>query len=350
MSAALERVEPGLEPPRPRATPAAGPLGMVELLDRDGGVAHRIAIRHWPVTIGRAIDCDVVLDDPHAAAHHARIERPVADEPPRLVVGETRNGARLRGERLAAGAQAALPAGSEWLLGRTRLRLRLAGESLPAEQPLRLPSAGRARRIGLGVLALVAWQAGLHWLQSDPGDSLAGYLPALLALPIGLAIWSFLWAVGSKLFARHFDFAAHLQLALGVLLASLLLDALLPLAAFTMSWEWLGRAGLPLALALGCGLLFGHMSLVVPGRQRALASGFAVMFVVGTALQLAMNFQRGDRWFGPLYLTTLGPPGLRLAPAVAPRQFLEEARALQAPLDERARDTDVPWLGDDDSE
>ncbi|HWH73714.1 MAG TPA: FHA domain-containing protein, partial [Methylibium sp.] len=61
-------------------------LAMVELLDRDGSVAHRIPVRRWPVTIGRAIDCDVVLDDPHVAAHHARLERPIADEPPQLLV------------------------------------------------------------------------------------------------------------------------------------------------------------------------------------------------------------------------------------------------------------------------
>ena len=183
------------------------------------------------MTIGRAIDCDVVLDDPHVAAHHARLERPIAAEPPQLLVGDSRNGARLRGARLGAGTSAALPAGSEWQLGRTRLRLRLAGETLPAEQPLHLPAAEGGRRTGLGLLALVVWQAGEHWLRSDPGDPLASYLPVLLALPVGLAMWSFLWAVGSKLFARHFDFAPHLRLALGVLLTALLADALLPLAA-----------------------------------------------------------------------------------------------------------------------
>lgn len=327
-------------------------LAMVELLDRDGSVAHRIPVRRWPVTIGRAIDCDVVLDDPHVAAHHARLERPIADEPPQLLVGDSRNGARLRGARLGAGTSAALPAGSEWQLGRTRLRLRLAGETLPAEQPLHLPAAEGGRRTGLGLLALVVWQAGEHWLRSDPGDPLAGYLPVLLALPVGLAMWSFLWAVGSKLFARHFDFAPHLRLALGVLLTALLADALLPLAAFALSWEALMRAAMPLTLALGCGLLYGHLSLVLPQRRRALAIGFTVMFVVGTALQLTLNHQRSDRWFGPLYLDTLGPPGLRLAPTVTPQQFLEEARALREPLEERARDSSAgeAWLDDDTAE
>ncbi|HKX94724.1 MAG TPA: FHA domain-containing protein, partial [Methylibium sp.] len=91
-----ERLDAGREPAA-EARPAAPtrPLAMIELLDRDGAVAHRIPVRRWPVTIGRAIDCDVVLDDPHAAPHHATIDGPQADAPARLVVGPSVNGARL---------------------------------------------------------------------------------------------------------------------------------------------------------------------------------------------------------------------------------------------------------------
>lgn len=338
MSASDERVEPPLDRPSGAVPTGDGPLALIELLDRDGGVTHRIPVRRWPVHIGRAIDCDVILDDPHVAAHHARLECLGNEVVPRLRVGPSRNGARLRGTHLSSGTSASLPSGSEWQLGRSHLRLRLPGESLAAELPLHPPtSAARARRIGLGVLGLLAWQGGEHWLQSDPGDPLAGYLPALLGLPVALGVWSFLWAIGSKLFARHFDFAAHLQLALGVLLTLLLSDALLPLTAFALSWESLARAAMPLTLALGCGLVYGHLGLVLPQRRRALALGCTVMFLVGTGLQMGLNHQRNHRWFAPLYLSHLGPPGLRLAPAVSPQQFLDEARGLREPLDAQAR-------------
>lgn len=324
-------------------------LAVVELLDRDGGVAHRVAVTRWPVTIGRALDCDVLLDDPHAAAHHASLD--VHDGKATLAVGETVNGLRVAGQVLPAGSTVPLAAGSEWQIGRTRLRLRLAGEALAPEQALAPPAPPRGRWLAAGLLLLLAWLLAEHWLDTDPGDPLSGYLPVLVAVPVGLCVWCFLWALGSKLFNRHFDFPAHLRLALSVLLVSLVLGAALPLAAFALSWPWLLRLGEVLVLALGCVLVYGHLSLILPTRRRALAIGFATMFVVGISLKLQLNHQRSDRWFAPLYLSTLGPPTLRMAPTVSAEQFIDEARELQAQLQRRASDRDgAAWLPGDDEE
>lgn len=324
-------------------------LGLVELLDRDGAVAHRVPVTRWPVTIGRALDCDVVLDDPHVAAVHATLD--TADGAPLVRVGDTLNGLRLGGRTLASGEQSPLASGAEWQIGRTRLRLRLAGEVLAAELPLTVAPPVNGRRLVAGMVVLLLWVLGERWLQTDPGDPLSGYLPVLVSVPMALGVWCFLWALGSKLFARHFDFLPHLRLALGVLLASLLLEALLPLAGYALSWEWLPRSSELLMLALGCVLLHGHLSLILPTRRRALAVGFATMFVVGIGLKLALNQQRNDRWFTQQYLSTLGPPALRLAPAVTPDQFVDQARALRAPLEQRARDTDgTGWLPFDEEE
>ena len=327
-------------------------LGMVELLDRDGGVAHRVPVTRWPLTLGRALDCDVVLDDPHAAPHHARIEgAAAAGERPILHVGETRNGLRLAGRLLAAGASAPLPAGAAWQIGRSALRLRLVDDPLAEELPLAAPSPAGLRALAAGLVLLLLWLAGAHWLESDPGDPLGNYLPVLVTTPVLLAGWCFLWALGSKMFVRHFDFLSHLRLALSVLLASLLLGTLLPLLAFATSWVALVRMTELLTLALGCGLLLGHLSLILPARRRALAAGFATMFVIGAALKLVLHEQRTDRWFGTLYLSTLGPPGLRLAAPVTTDAFLDEARALRAPLEKSARSTDAPgWLPMEDDE
>lgn len=329
--------------------PSDSRLALIELLDRDGAVAHRVAVTRWPVTLGRALECDVLLDDPHAAAHHARLAH--ADGRLTLTVGDTANGLRIAGRLLPRGSEVAVASGSEWQIGRTRLRLRLPGEALAPEQPLAPPAPLRGRWLAAGLVSLVVWLLGEHWLQSDPGDPASGYLSALVAVPIGLALWCFLWALGSKLFARHFDFFAHLRLALAVLLASLLLGTALPLAAFALSWPWLTRWGEVLTLALGCALVYGHLRLIVPSRRQALAVGFATMFTVGVALKLVLNHQRTDRWFSPLYLNTLAPPALRLAPTIPVEQFVDEARALRTPLQRRALDKEpAQWLPEDEDE
>lgn len=331
------------------AAPRMSRVALIELLDRDGAVAHRIPVERWPVTVGRAIDCDVVLDDPHAAACHATLEAP--EGVPQLRVGDTRNGVRLGARTLAAGDSAALATGAEWQIGRTRLRLRLAGEPLAPEQPWVVRAPVRVRPLLVGLALLLVWLIGERWLQNDPDTPLGSYVPVLVGTPVALGVWCFLWALGAKLFTHRFAFLAHLRLALGVLFASLLLDALLPLAAFALSLPALARIGELVTLALVCGLLWGHLALILPTRRPALAVAFATMFVVGAGLKLALTHQRSERWFAPLYLSTLGPPALRLAPTVTPQQFVDEARALQPRLEERARDPDaaswLPELDDD---
>jgi pSer/pThr/pTyr-binding forkhead associated (FHA) protein len=123
-------------------------LALVEVLDRDGQVRQTLAVQSWPVAIGRAIDNDLVLADPHVAAHHLRLVAAGDDATPAIEVGATLNGVVLGTHRLRAGTSAALPpAGAAPVLavGRTRLRVRLPGHALDAELPVAVPSPPAAR-------------------------------------------------------------------------------------------------------------------------------------------------------------------------------------------------------------
>ena len=72
-------------------------IGLLEVLDRDDHVRHYLPIAAWPVHAGRAVDNDLVIDDPHIAPHHFRID---ADETGVFVqVGDTVNGLRAGGRR-----------------------------------------------------------------------------------------------------------------------------------------------------------------------------------------------------------------------------------------------------------
>ena len=72
----------------------AVPLAMVEVSDRSGRLLVRHAVRHWPLTIGRALSADLVLDDPHVAGEHLRLDRD-AEGVLRAQVLDTVNGVAL---------------------------------------------------------------------------------------------------------------------------------------------------------------------------------------------------------------------------------------------------------------
>ena len=66
-------------------------LALIELVERDGRVRRSVEVRRWPVTLGRALECDIVLEDPHVAARHVTLQ-PDAEGALQMTVGATRNG------------------------------------------------------------------------------------------------------------------------------------------------------------------------------------------------------------------------------------------------------------------
>lgn len=327
-------------------------LALIELLERDGRVRRCIEVRGWPVTIGRALDCDIVLDDPHVAAHHARLEPAESDGALLLHVGATRNGVQVGPRTLCEGESCPVPPrGEVWQLGATRVRVRLPGDELEPEKPLGLAVTG-ARPWVTAACALGAW--GLALIQNgialDPGSSFTDWLVPLIGLPVALLLWCVLWAVGSKLFQHRFEFPAHFAVAVKGLVAIGLLDVLLPLLAFALSLEWLSRITPAVIAAVGVATLYAQARLVVPLSRRVLAAGIAACYAVGAAVLMTLNYQRTDRLFNELYMATLPPPALRLAGGAAPKAFVNEAATLKARLDARAAEDARPGPDSDDDD
>ncbi|MFM7719012.1 MAG: FhaA domain-containing protein [Actinomycetota bacterium] len=99
--------------------PAPGRRASLEV--EAGGGTRTVALGGEALTIGRLPDCDVVLDDPAASRHHARVER-TSDGFLLEDLGST-NGTLLNGEPVE---RALLEDGDLVAIGATRLRFREA--------------------------------------------------------------------------------------------------------------------------------------------------------------------------------------------------------------------------------
>lgn len=328
-------------------------LALIELIDRDGRVRRTLDVHAWPLTLGRALDNTLVLDDPHVAPHHATLDLD-AQGVLQLQVGASRNGVQLGAARwLDAGAQSPLPlagsgAGVPLQLGAQRLRIRLAGAPVAPELPLARPVvAGRALWLMLAAWVLI--QAGHRWVQLDPGADFIEWLPWLLGLPTGLALWCGLWALGSKLFRHGFDFTSHASIAPAWLLAWELLDALLPLAAAAVGWPlpWLAwrQWGVAVLTTL---LLRAHLHQVLPQRTRAISVSLALLLVAGISVNTMLNLRHLGRVFNEPYMSTLPPPALRLGGTLPAAEVAAELPGLHQALQQRAREA-VLRDGDDDA-
>lgn len=315
---------------------------LIEIVERDGHgrLSSRVYdVAGWPLTIGRALDNHVVLDDPWVAPRHARIEQG-ADGRLTLQVLDTRNGVLHDGRRLASGET--LPLGDQasstsLQCGATRLRLRLPGEVLAPERPLPgLVPGQRLQLAGVGLALLVLVLAG-HWIDLDPGADYSAWLPVLVGVPLALVGWCGAWALISKLFQHRFDFGGHLRIALPWLLALTLVDQLLPQVAAMLGAPWLWHLTAPLQAVLAALLLRAHLAHVLPLHSRMVTAGIVSLLLVGGGLSTALTYRSTDRLRPAPYMSTLPLPVLRLAGTVPTKALVQDMAPLAEALAQRVK-------------
>jgi pSer/pThr/pTyr-binding forkhead associated (FHA) protein len=326
---------------------AAAGRPVIDVLDRDGQVRQTFVVPHWPLRIGRALDNDVVLSDPHVAAHHLSIvdgESGLA-----LSVADTVNGVQLGGRHLRRGEQAVLPTSGDAIalgLGRTHLRLRLPSHTLAPELADAV-IAPLARRLAASVVAALVLLGSVlfgTYLAADPEGLTRAAGSALLGAFVGAALWCGFWAMLSKVFTRQAHFGWHVRVFLLSGLALMVLGVVPALLAFAFSWPWATDFSFVGEITVVAAALYFHLLAVEPARHRVLKWVAAVCAGVGIGLTLWFNVQRSDRFGDELYMTHLFPPALRVAKPISTDTFVNGLAPLKKTLDKKARE---PARGDD---
>ncbi|NUZ04278.1 FHA domain-containing protein [Piscinibacter koreensis] len=330
---------PALDPATPAhaATPTLPAL--VEALDRDGQVRQAWHVTRWPLAIGRALDNDVVLTDPHVAAHHVALDARRGT----LVVdaGETRNGVVVGDRRVRGGERAELAAPTadvELTVGRTHLRLRLPGTALAPEQLISLVAAREPRRLTSVLLALLLL-GGVGfgtWLASDPVGFERALGNTLITSLGGAAIWCAAWALLSKTITRQSHLGWHVRVFLIASLAFMVASVLPPLVAFAFSWPAVSNYDFVLVYLIGATAVYFHLLAIEPARARVMRGVAITGALVGIGLAIWSNLQRTDRAGDELYMNHLFPPSFRVAPAHSVDAFIDGMRPLQGDLERRA--------------
>lgn len=329
---------------------SAALLGVLRATDRNGALVARLEVTRWPVTAGRALTADLVLDDSHVAGEHLRIESTPEGEVVVQVLDSV-NGVVLDDNRYGQGTRFTWPSGRALTLGRLRLGLRMAHEPLPAEEPLpRLPW----RMVGWTVLSLAGMLAlvlGESWLTLSEPSQLARRLPGLLmVVAAAVAAWCGLWALATKLFTGRLHFWRHVRIAC---VSSLAVQAGVTFAgmlAFMFSLESLARFETQLELLGVAATVYVHLTVIVTQRRRSLAGLVTGIALVGIAMMLGNNWLQNKRLSNRLYMSAMFPPSWRVAPAVPVKQFLEEAGDIRRRLDERLKDREPDGSENEDTD
>jgi len=318
-------------------------LAFVDVLDADGHARHSHPVHADDeggarLRVGRSLDSELVLDDPHLAPHHAEL---VLGPEPVAQVGllPSLNGAQQGRHHVAAPGSLSWAHDEVLQLGQTKLRLRHAAGVLTPEQAMVRATRAHLNRAWLVLASLAVFVMGAtgfdSWLTQTPGSTWRPVGLAVLSLVVGVSAWALVWSLMNQVFQRRFPFLQHLRWTLAALGASWLWDQGLTGLAYAFSLPVL-----QVVATAGNAMAFVAL-LYVQGRcvwPRA-AGRWLLLLGVGAGVAVATTVwqrEQQQHWFQPLYLPALPPPAIRLAPLRSPDDLLRDAAALREELARKA--------------
>jgi hypothetical protein len=313
----------------------------VELLSRQHDVAARYRFATVPITIGRAYDNDVVVDDSHVAAHHLRIARNDAGA---LVAEDlgSRNGLYVDRERERR-KEIVLDGEHELRIGTTLLRVRTAAYAVPAEQPIvrSLPYWPAALACIVGVFGFAALDL---WLSETGEPKAIRYFTPLLILTIVVCVWTTGWSVVTRVFTGSARFGLHFLIVAAGLLVYSIYDEAAEIGAFAWSWTSLATTSFVIAWTLLGGIVLAHLFAINRARRPLKIAIACVLAAAGIAMQTLKQSEFRSTYGQPVTLSRLEPPALRMVAPQREAAFFTDSAALREKLD-KAR-TEEPVGGD----
>ncbi len=313
---------------------------ILEVLQHGRGaeVRDRYRLDGAPLEIGRALANQVVLDDPHVDARHARLE-PQPDGSWALVdlgsvnrIGLPRDG---RTDRAVVGP------GVTVVLGKTVLRFRdefapvTPAVPLVATAPDPYDWAGTVRGRALAILGAIALGTLDLWLGMTTRGAASQVFSELLAALVLLSVWAGVWSVASRVVLGRFNYGAHVAIGAVALIAFLALKDfaswvrfLVPAITWTSTAEGLASVGLIGAVVAAHLAQSSHLARAARWRTGAVAAG-AILAIGGISAALDEDEYTPEASFSG-DLKMIAPA---LVPQQSPASFAATRAGLRAEID-----------------
>ena len=327
---------------------------VIEVIQPDGArVRHRL--NGMPLTLGRALANDIIVDDPYVDPTHVRLtpdgDGSVIVEDLESVNGIVANEGRLAGSVIAR-------AGDTIRIGRTTIRFRDPNESVPPalvdqpavavmeQAPTRDVSLRLRRRfvtetsVGLVLLLIVmAAYAFNSWLGDSSRSSANEATSVALGAAIALSVWAGLWSIASRVIVHRFRFMGHLAVASAIVLAALLWSILEAWLQFFLPDSLIDTLpAFAIMLGLLAVLVASHLSLAstMPRRRQWRVGAIVAAVVVAVSALAALT--KDDSFSDvPKFPAIVKPLPARFIPTKSIAQFESATRGMKDEVDQLAK-------------
>ncbi|OYU44439.1 MAG: hypothetical protein CFE44_12935 [Burkholderiales bacterium PBB4] len=321
---------------------------VIEHLHRDGSVLARVATKGAELRLGRALDNDLVLDDPHCAPYHAVLQMDGLGQ------AELRDLGTVNGLRTARGfgrsqrhSALALQHDQRIEVGASTIRVRYAKGTLAPEKPL---TVRMVWPLALLALALVIGHAGWEMWLKDILETSPSYLSMLTGLAVALTVWSAIYGLLGRIMNGGDRFFTHLLIVcMGYLTGQLVMEVLNQLA-YSFYWLW------PLRIATAAGIVImaltvrAHLRVADPRHWHVTRWGVALAAALAIAVPVAQTWINSKRLTHVQLMTLNQHPVTRLAETVSIENFMENTTQLQSRVEAQRKLEPSSEIGAPDGE
>jgi pSer/pThr/pTyr-binding forkhead associated (FHA) protein len=325
---------------------------VLEELDarRGEAVVRRIVVEAREVTFGRALDNDIVIEDPYVDGHHARL---VVEPDGALVLTDlgSRNGLELAGGGRVP--RIALAPGLTIRVGRTRFRVRDLHAPVPEALPLPVETlTGRwierpawAAALAAGTVAVAAAET---WTGATSRDAGTETLAAIVMVVIVLALWAGGWTALGRVLTRRAGFLIHVAIASLVTLAWSATETVARWSEFLFPahWTlWTTAEGFAIVGIVLLGMV-AHLSYATLLRPRTRWVSVAAVTIGVSVIVLAFDAVKDEGFSDvPEYTATIRHAPASLIPTTTTEAFAAAAAEMREAADKAAREAERKTAG-----
>lgn len=310
---------------------------VVEILAKNNQSIQHYYFAKPTVSVGRAYDNDIRLEDPYVCPHHLTFS--AEDDEIRLLDNNSLNGVKVNGAKADSNP---IKQSDVVTLGRSRIRVFSPKHALPntlSLSPLEenLSWLGN-RMICAFLLAAVCLLVGLnYYVNTFTEVKLVSVVSYIANWVVMLSLWPFAFALLSKLAKKETHVISQFSLLWLFLLGNYLLGYIITFLQFNLHYvqvvglfSWLVKGVLFFALLWFALFLGFHQS----SRRRNIIT-FSATGALATYFIFKMVLNVGEFTPIPSYNATLLPPMYQVASPSSTADFVEKSSALFDDLSEK---------------
>lgn len=316
---------------------------IIELLSRNDSPLKHYTFDKESISIGRAYDNDLRIDDPYVSENHFVVSHDDDSDNIKFEDNQSLNGVKLNNTLSTTGF---VKDGDVITIGRTRLRIFKESRTVPAALPLseleeriswlnQLPVA-----IALTVAFVVMLISG-EYLTSVNEFKLAKVLPSVLGIVAVFSVWPLVLGLLSKLAKKDSRLTSQFSLLWIFLLVSQSISLLSFISVFNFSNATLDFV-INTVLLTTTFFIFVWFGLFIAFHQSKTRRNWVALTATAIVLVPTLGFKlidTGDFSARPSYESTMLPPMYKFVSSQPSDDFIQQADSLFKQVDQ-ARNKD----------